>query len=472
MLFLLNDSKTHLEIKAAQGLKTHWKNTARLAVGEGAAGAAIKHKKNIYIPDTMSDDRYIFFDRAVRSIIVVPLIVQDEVIGAINLDDTTPHAFGPDQERLLMMAASQAAIAIGHATLFQKVLSEEQRTKAIIDHMADGLLVINRAGDIINANPPLINLLGLPRETVLKQNIHTDSLDPRLEAICHRLESAKAVENSPDDYEVTLPGKLPAILRVKPTVLFDNQGRPQGEVRVVHDVTQERELESMKDDLISTVSHELRTPLFSIQGFISLILEGEVTDPDKQEHFLKVIQRQANQLTNLVNNMLDLNKISAGTLEISHQPFQLIDLLEQTLIKLEGFAQKERVMLVSNLPHELPLIEGDSQRLEQVITNLVGNAIKFTPAQGQVSINAYQNKATIIITIADTGVGIPPEDLERVFSKYYQSKQGQRLTRGTGLGLHISKQLIEKHHGKIWAESQPEAGSTFFVQLPLSTHPE
>lgn len=466
VLFLLDNDGKRLEIRAASGLKTHWRRTASLAVGEGAAGKAVQHKQTVYIRNTSLDPSYIVFDPAVMSIIVVPLLIQDRVIGTINLDDTAPNAFGPEQERLLSIAASQAAIAIENARLFEQVRSEEQQTRAIIDHMADGLLVLNRAGDILRVNATLLRFLDLSIEQIVGQNIFHNQLPHALAAITkHSTLKPQPPARSSQEIVFSTPQKR--ILRLTPTILTNPQHTPIGEVLVVHDVTQERELEQFKDDLIATVSHELRTPLFSIQGFISLILDQEVTDQAQQRKFLKIIQRQTYQLTNLVNNLLDMNKLSAGLLELHTEFIQIDDIIEQVLMKLEGFAQNKKVDLVFQQTRPLPSIMGDAQRLEQIITNLVGNAIKFTPANGNVHVTTSVTPTRVIIKISDTGIGIPEADLPHIFGKFYQVAASQkRQAQGTGLGLHISKQLIEHHGGEIRVESHPGQGSTFFVALP------
>lgn len=472
VLFLLDEKKEYLEIKAASGLKTHWQKMARLSLGEGAAGLAALQQKTIYIPDTRKNTGFIFFDTSVRSLIVVPLIFQNQIIGAINLDDIHPNAFGKSQEGLLNIAASHAAIAIHSATLFNKVLSEEQRMRAIIQHMADGLLMLDQTGEIINVNPVLSMMLEMDSTEIIGQNVHAGYLDPRLALICRPTEKSAQAGISTD--EVTLPDSRGLILRVLTSTVTDEHNHPIGEVRVVHDITQQRELERMKDDFISTVSHELRTPLFSIQGFVRLILNGDVPNPQTQQEFLTIIERQADQLAELVTNLLDLNRMASHAFNIEHQPVQLIDVINQTILKLQGFAHKKKVKLTSKLPTGLPLISGDAQRLEQVITNLVGNAIKFTPAGGKVIVKAKTEANNLLISVIDTGIGIAPHELERIFAKFYQVEDhNTRSAAGSGLGLHISRQLVERHGGKLWAESRLNEGSVFFVQLPVepSDHP-
>ena len=467
VIFLLDEDQAFLEIKAASGLKPHWEKRARLAVGQGAAGRSVAEKKTIYIPDTQKDPSFIFFDRAVRSLIVVPMIHQNKAVGAINLDHSLTHAFGKAQERLLSVAAAQAAVAIENATLFSRVRSEEQRTRAIIQHMADGLLMVGPGGIIQSVNSALAMMLGMHPSEIIGQNAHGDDLDPRLAAVCApaTVEARIGVLAN----EVTIPGPNPMVLRVFASLVTDKQGYSIGEVRVVHDVTKERELEQMKDDLLSTVSHELRTPLFSIRGFVHLLLDDDPPPPQTQREFLQIIAREANQLANMVTNLLDSNKISSGKIEVAKEPLQLSDILQRTCQKLQGYAYNEAVTLSLEMPSDLPLILGNAQQLEQVFTNLIGNAIKFTPQNGTISITCeVVDTRQIITAIMDTGIGISDTDLEHIFSRFYQvDHKADAQQPGSGLGLHIVRQLVEQHNGQVWAESRLKQGSTFFVKLPI-----
>jgi signal transduction histidine kinase len=234
-------------------------------------------------------------------------------------------------------------------------------------------------------------------------------------------------------------------------------------------VTKERELEQMKDDLLSTVSHELRTPLFSIRGFVHLLLDDDPPPPETQRDFLQIIAREANQLANMVTNLLDSNKISSGEVEVTKEPLQLGDIIRRTCQKLQGYALNEAVTPSLDVPPNLPLILGNAQQLEQVFTNIIGNAIKFTPQNGSISITCeVVGTRYIIARIADTGIGISETDLEHIFSRFYQVDHNADAQQpGSGLGLHIARQLVEQHSGQIWTESQPGQGSTFFIKLPI-----
>jgi NtrC-family two-component system sensor histidine kinase KinB len=471
-IFLLDETSQTLEIKAAAGLKPEWRRAARLRLGEGIAGRAAFEARAVYLTDTLRDPEYIFFDPEVRSLLAVPMQVKGRVIGVINVDERVPDAFGSDQERLLTIAAAQAAIAIENARLFSGMLSEKKRTDAIIRYMADGLLMLDRHGVVVSCNPALVTMLGMRREDILGQPATAPEADPRLRAICEPA-TVKArtgvLAHEVEIPQIGLGGESlpPRRLRIFSTPVNDETGQPMGEVRVVHDVTKEREIEKMKDDFFSTISHDLRTPLFSIQGFVRLILSGEVPDEEIQREFLGIIDRQAEQLAQLVNNLLNISRLESGKLEMECVSVQLLDVLGQTASKLGGMARAKDITLETDLPAGLPPVTGDPGWLEQVVTNLVGNAIKFTPEGGRVRIGAQQSKNEVLVEVSDTGIGIPNDALDRIFDKFYQVSDGRSEEyEGTGLGLHIAKQIVELHDGRIWAESTIGQGSTFRFTLP------
>ena len=466
-IFLLDANGEQLEIRAADGLKPEWRDTAKLRLGEGIAGLAVAEGRTIYLPDTHQEPGFIFFDESIRSLMVTPLLANGEIIGAINVDDFHPNAFGSAQEQLLTIAAAQVGIAIENARLFAKVSAEQQQTQAIIQHMADGLLVINSQSVITMCNPALTLMLNLPREQIVGQNVTSPDLAPTLANITasttYRARTGVLAK------EVTVETPNPRTLQIFSTTMVDDFKNPVGEVRVVHDVTRERQLERLKDDFMSTISHELRTPLFSIQGFAQILLEEgtEISDETRTE-FLTTIHTQAVQLGEMVNNLLDVSKFDEGRLEFERNQVAFLKLLRQASLKLQGFAHQQRIKLTTELPASIPMITGDSKRLEQVLTNLLGNAIKFTPAGGQVCLAATATDSEILVEIRDNGIGIPPPDLERIFSRYFQVKnKSKHSAKGSGLGLHIARRIVEGHGGRIWVESKVGHGSTFRFSLPL-----
>ena len=470
-IFLLDDNEEQLEIKAADGLKPQWREMAKLNIGEGAAGMAVAKKQAIYIPDTRQDPNFIFFDETVRSLLVIPLWSHGKIIGAINLDDTKPNTFGPAQERLLTIAAAQAGIAIENARLFAQVEAKQQQTQAIIQYMADGLLLIDHRGVIVTCNPALCMLLGMHSGEIVGQKVDSPNLHPNLASITAT--TTQRARTGVLAKEVTLNMPRPKILQIFSTRMIGDNRQPIGEVRVVHDVTRERELEQLKDEFMSTISHELRTPLFSIQGFVQILLENnEDLDPATHDEFLTIIQAQTMQLSEMVNNLLDASKLDEGRMKFDQKPVDILAVIHQTMLKLRGFAHQQKVELLPKLPAALPTILGDQVRLEQVLTNLVGNAIKFTPEGGRVIVSASTPKDSVLVEVKDNGVGIPREAQDRIFSRYYQVDDEEGSSRrGSGLGLYIAQKIVQGHGGRIWVESELAQGSTFRFTLPLPETP-
>jgi signal transduction histidine kinase len=239
-------------------------------------------------------------------------------------------------------------------------------------------------------------------------------------------------------------------------------------VTVLRDVTSQKELERMKSNFLSVVSHELKTPLHSIKGFVDIILMGK-TGPlnETQLDFLGTVRDQTAHLQNLINDLLEFSRLESGQVKLRLTEVSMAEVATAVVDKLKLVADQAQVHLVSHVEFDLPSIEADRMRIEQVLTNLVDNAIKFTPAAGSVTLHAKDLGDEIQVSVTDTGIGIPAGELERVFDRFYQVDSGSsRPYRGTGLGLTICRHIVEYHRGRIWAESQEGKGSIFQFVLP------
>ena len=232
---------------------------------------------------------------------------------------------------------------------------------------------------------------------------------------------------------------------------------------------QVRESSQSQRDFVSNVSHELKTPLTSIQGFAQAILDGTAQTPQALHQAAEVIYKEAGRMNRLVLDLLTLARLEAGTADLQKSGVDLNELLKNVVDKFAIQAQQSQVSLVWKEQH-IPTIIGDGDRLAQVFTNIIDNALKFTPAGGRITLSATQKLGQVIISIADTGAGIAPQDQKRIFERFYQvdkSRQGG-VKRGVGLGLPIARQIVLAHGGDIWVESQPGQGSTFMVRLPVA----
>ena len=236
-----------------------------------------------------------------------------------------------------------------------------------------------------------------------------------------------------------------------------------------------KELDRMKSDFVSNVSHELRTPLTAIKGAVDLVLR-EVAGPltEKQIHYLTRVRSNTQHLAGLINDLLDLSKIEAGKIEFQNTRVSLGGLVHEVVESLRPIAAEKPLELEVTAHEPAVLVWADRDKVRQVLTNLIGNAIKFTPPHGKVMVSSASNDTDWVrVSIADTGPGISADECERIFEKFYQvAENGGPKPKGTGLGLAISKVLVELHGGKIWVESEPTRGSTFYFTLPAAASGE
>ena len=231
-----------------------------------------------------------------------------------------------------------------------------------------------------------------------------------------------------------------------------------------------KELDRMKSEFVSNVSHELRTPLTAIKGAVDVVLR-EMAGPltEKQIHYLTRVRSNTQHLAGLINDLLDLSKIESGKIDVKSSPVSLSGLLHEVVEALRPLAAEKVIALEAVIREPSFLVWADRDKINQVLTNLIGNAIKFTPVQGRVTVSASKNGESVQLTVSDSGPGVPPDEKEKIFAKFYQIAEANgENAKGTGLGLAISKALVELHGGKIWVESEPSRGSQFCFTLPLS----
>jgi len=247
------------------------------------------------------------------------------------------------------------------------------------------------------------------------------------------------------------------------------KAKPSGAVVVLHDVTELRRLERVRQDFVANVSHEFKTPLTAIQGFAETLLGGALDDPTNNRRFLDIIRNHAIRLARLTNDLLKLARIEAGKLEVEFFPVGLIELIEgcaeTTLMK----ASRKQITLEIEVPPGLPAVQGDASLLRDVLQNLLDNAIQYTPAGGHVHVTAEAKGREAVIAVSDTGLGIPTSDRERIFERFYRVDAARsREAGGTGLGLSIAKHIVEAHNGRLWVDSVIGEGSKFSFSIPIA----
>lgn len=351
---------------------------------------------------------------------------------------------------------------------YNKVLKEKKETEAVIRSVAEGLVVVDGEGKVVMMNPAAEKLLGVSKEDKIGKGITENVKEEQL--ISFAKSSADKAEGEIE--LISRQDETKKILRASSAVIENENGKTIGMVSVLSDITKQKELDRLKSDFAASVSHELRTPLVAMDKSISLIL-SKATGPlsETQEQLLTIADRNLRRLSFLINDLLDLSKLEAGKMGLSRAPSSIEKTIDESVDGLMTWAKTKFLNIEKRIQEGLPEINIDSKRIIQVLNNLIGNAIKFTPNNGRIAIEAifHNDKKEMEISISDTGIGIAKEDIPKLFSKFYQT--GERAPTdisGTGIGLSIAKEIIELHGGKIWAESDKGSGARFVFTLPLT----
>lgn len=254
--------------------------------------------------------------------------------------------------------------------------------------------------------------------------------------------------------------------------VYDQNQQVCGVVAVLHDITREKQIQQLKNDFVSHVSHELKTPLASITAYSEMLADGEANDEQTRKEFYCVIQSQAQRLNRLIEDILNTSRIESGLIKVNKEIVSLTMLIEEQLQMIKSYAEEKNIKLIGHKPIVFDRVCVDKDMISQVIVNLLSNAVKYTPSGGSVRIETMVNEAASLarVTVTDTGVGIPENEIGRVFEKFYRVGANNKQAKGTGLGLNLVKQIIEKvHEGRVFVTSQVGVGSTFGFELPLAT---
>ena len=352
--------------------------------------------------------------------------------------------------------------------------AQANRLRSILESVGEAIIMVDNLGLCVVANHQVGSVLGLPAEQIIGKSIH------ELRSVGARLFRGNgALTWSPG------PGGGPPIeietqiveTREEKARVFhefaapvqDEAGRVIGRIYVYRDITKETEVDRMKSEFIATVSHELRTPMTSIKGSLGLVLGGVAGDlPADAKDLLAIAQNNTDRLIRLINDILDISRIEAGKMEIKRAPIAASDAILRAVQELEGFARQRDIKITIEAPEELPRVMADADRLQQVLVNLISNAVKFSPPSTEVTLRSFLEHGQIHIQVIDRGPGIARDQQNAIFEKFHRvDNAASRKTGGTGLGLAICKAIVEEHGGHIWVESEVGEGSVFTFTLPV-----
>ncbi len=466
----------------------------KLKVGEGLAGWVVKHRQPVLVEDLYNDARWVVSQNSSqhhRSAVIAPLMAGEDVIGAIMVFHRKVGYFSPDALEMVKAIGSQVAIAISNAQLYQLIRDqaerlgvmlrtqqmEASRQTAILEAVADGVLVTDASNTISFVNNSAESILSLAAGQTEGRPIDNfsglfgNSSQAWIETVHSWAEDASP-ERAGETYaeQISLENGRVVLVHLAPVIW---QKEFLGTVSIFRDITHEVEVDRLKSEFVATVSHELRTPMTSIRGYVDVLLMGAAgAVSENQRHFLDIVKSNTERLNILVNDLLDISRIEAGRVTLSTTAVDMREIADEVVKDVTRRTQEEGKPMTVALEAEanLPRVVGDPERLRQIIGNLADNAFNYTPANGTITLRLRHENGNLRVDVQDSGIGIAPENQERVFDRFFRGEDPLVLaTPGTGLGLPIVKQLIEMHRGKIWMTSPgiPGKGSTFSFTLPV-----
>ena len=452
----------------------------------------MNQRQAMLIPDFYQDDRWDIAFEHIRSVLAAPITADRDAHGILLLTDPQPNKFSNTQLRLVEAVAVQLAAAINNARLHDYVRdqvlrlgemlhqqeAEDSQKRAILASITDGVVATDPDACILLANPAAEKILNRSEAGLIGQPVgqifDIFESDGRLKV----LETLATLERMKDKGETDLVNTAEVILESSRHIISAKMTLAAtsreflGVVIVLRDITKEVEADRSKTEFISTVSHELRTPMTSIKGYADFLAQGAVGPlQEKQKHFLDVIRRNADRLSLLINDLLDISRIEAGKVRLDLQETQMSQLVEHAVETMMIAAQSKGLALTLTTNSHLPTVMADWDRLTQVMTNLLGNAINYTES-GVVHVSLKAEGDKVWTDIRDTGIGIPSEVLPHIFDRFYRADDSTvQSSSGTGLGLAIVKAIVEMHGGELLVESVPGSGSTFTFVLPALSVP-
>ena len=482
---ILDPEKKTMVVRASEGLTASSSDSKVVYVEDRTrrhvANILFETQKPYISPDVRKDQTFknrTMEREGVISAAYIPIMSKTKrVLGTLAVGSRKRRKFSKEKINLLQTFGSQLGMALENAQLYDEIAKGKAYIENLVENAADVIICTDLNDLILTWNRGAELILGYSKEEVIGQHLSILLPPERF----HELEEMRAkveISGALRDIEVRGKKKDGVIIYLSLSVspIRDLDGSIVGFLRVAKDITEKRryerrlkELDKMKSDFVSNVSHELRTPLTSIKGSVDNMLDGLTGSlNEKQIRYVTRIKSNSDRLARLINELLDLSKIEAG--KISLNPIDLsLSVVAQEVAENMRQAATEKLIKLEVVSHDGEAKAwADRDKVVQVLMNLIGNAVKFTPPQGKITVAIQRNDDEWVqVYVSDTGPGISKEEADKIFHKFYQVPQGsERTSRGTGLGLAICKGLVEMHGGKIWLESEPGRGSTFYFTLP------
>lgn len=402
----------------------------------------------------------------------LPLIARQKVVGLLFIFRGYAGVFSANDHTVLSSFANQAAIAVQNAQLYTQANQEKERINALLDSLADGILILDPSNRVERCNPAFSRMVGISSEQIQGQT-HEQVVRWANPPQGLTLEQAES-----DGWPLTphahlyIEGDLrrssaepPLPVGATYTPLISAEGNLLNIIVTVRDITRFRQAEELKSTFISIISHELKTPVALIKGYVSTLRRDDAQwDAAIVQDSLQVIEEEADRLAGLIENLLDASRLQAGGMALKRSDVSLPELCQRMAQRLQTQTGKHTITV--SFPPDFPVILADETRLEQVLSNLIGNSIKYAPG-GEIKVLGQVRQDNVIVCVSDEGPGIDPQDIPHVFDRFYRAPEMARNTKGAGLGLFLTRAIVEAHNGHIWIDTVPGQGARFCFSLPI-----
>ena len=487
-VFMLHDQDND-ELQAAMpayGIPADQVQRFKVPVGEGVSGEVFRSHTPVVLQDAANDPRTVkghVGSMGIQNGICVPLIIErrsedtNRVLErkAIGIMWVFNKRYGSEfiEEDMVLLdrLARNAASVIASAQMYREVIKEKEELEHVIQSVYAGIIMVNNNGRIMQMNPSACEMLNIDQDTRIVGH-YTEVIEPEQvkDLLTRAFEEGGELEEEIvlPDYSKDVEELAERFFQVQTAMVRGEDQSSIGIVAIFNDITEIRGIDRMKTAFVSTVSHELRTPLTSIKGFIGTLLNdtGGQYSQDEIHDFYNIIDLECDRLVRLINDLLNVSRIEAGrALDLNPGPVKLPALVEKVIASQKSYTD-DHVFKIDIAP-DLPEIVGDQDKIDQILTNLTSNAVKYSPNGGAVTVSAREMDGMVRVTVQDEGIGIPKEHLTRIFDRFHRiDNRDTRKAGGAGIGLYIVKHLVEAHGGRVWAESEPGKGSTFTFELP------
>ncbi|RXT06272.1 ATP-binding protein [Ammoniphilus sp. CFH 90114] len=472
MIVLLNDRNEYSSI----GISKHQAEKFKQCIQDSLVIRLEETKEPFLSERTAEPYEQGYHENPIRVFdLYLPVYSSTEELIAVFISSRLGSPFHVEEINELTGVMNRVSLSLEKISLYEETESNRQVNQDIIDHVNEGIQLVDLEGQLLQTNRTLCHMLGWEDNFDAGLSIYSqwsrslEELSDMDQGLTQYLHEAVFGRSSSSSYQYNITHPRLRVIKVYAQAIYRNQHKI-GTLLVHRDITAEYEIDQMKSDLVSTVSHELRTPLTNVLGFAELMITRELK-PDRQRKYLETIYKEASRLTSLINDFLDLQRMESGKQSYQKVKFELVALVKEVMDSFKYTTTKHQITV--NHPVVNTTIYADKEKMVQVFTNLISNAVKFSPHGGDIIVNFEENNEQLLIHVSDQGLGIPPEEQSKLFQKFHRIKHDDRhQIGGTGLGLAICKEIIAEHGGNIEVKSELGSGSIFTVILPLPRNQE